>query len=224
MKASCILLTVFILISSCTGLPEIIIDENRSEPSIASLSCLDLFPEGKWQLMHNIQTITPDGRKGHLVGVIVLSSSPRNLKCVLMTIEGFVLFDAELDNGIKINRGVPPFNTDAFAKGIIDDIQLIFLRPLGTLKNSGHLENGSRICRYQMPDDSIIDAIIHSKKKWEINRYTKNGKRIRSIQASNIRHESGNAEHHLPKSLNLIAHGLFGYELNMELVEAIPLE
>lgn len=218
------ILACILLFSSCARLPEIVVDASSPQQSIATMACLDLFPEGKWQLVHNIQTITPDGRKGHLVGVIVLTSHTRKFTCVLMTIEGFVLFDAEFDKEVHINRGVPPFNSEAFAQGIVEDIQLLFLRPLGTLTASGKLSDGSRICRYGMPDGGIVDAIVHENGDWEINRYTEDQKRVRSVQASELLPVPGYKEVLFPTDIRLIAHGIMGYQLDMELVEAIPIE
>ena len=125
---------------------------------------------------------------------------------------------------MHVNRGVPPFNSEAFARGIIEDIQLLFLRPLGTLTASGKLSDGSRICRYGMPDGGIVDAIVHDSGDWEINRYTGGQKRVRSVQASELLPVPGHEKVLLPADIRLVAHGMLGYQLNMELVEAIPLE
>ena len=83
------------------------------------------------------------------MGVTVISPEERKIESVIMTIEGFVFLDAYYDQKVVINRGIPPFDSIDFARGMMDDIKLIFFKPEGGLIESGMSDDGSYLCRYK---------------------------------------------------------------------------
>ena len=75
-----------------------------------------------------------------------------------MTIEGFVLFDAEAGKTLTVHRAVPPFDKPAFAAGLAADIRLAFFAPGGEPAVWGRGEEGARICRYELPDGRMEEV------------------------------------------------------------------
>lgn len=222
MKPFIFLLSAFCLITACSSLPKID-SAGGSALSDPLRECRQLFPEGRWQFLHTIEATMPGGEKGMLMGVTIISSQAKTVQSVIMTIEGLVLFDARYDQRLVINRAVPPFDSQNFAQGLMKDIRLVFFEPRGPLIDSGILKNRKAVCRYQNPDEQIVDIIHRSNDSWEIRLYTKS---LRLSRTASIFFNKKQADPNLsgiPERLEIKAHGHPGYALVMRLLEAIPL-
>ncbi len=141
-----------------------------------------LYPDGDWQLLHSIEATLPGGKKGFLMGLTVISPSNRTARCVIMTLEGFVIFDALYDKKITVNRAIAPFDSEVFANGLIEDINLIFFKPSGSITTSGFLKSGAAVCRYQKPDGRLVDIISQGKHNWEIRQYLPDNRLARTVK------------------------------------------
>jgi len=128
-----------------------------------------------------------------------------------MTLEGLAVFEAEWDGQLKVNRAIAPFDSRLFARGLMDDIRLLFLRPTGAPLESGFMENGNSICRYRDPDEGIVDVVSEGKDRWEIRRYAGDLRLLRTVKMG-------------PGAIELNAHGSQAYKLNMNLLEAVRIE
>lgn len=209
------------LLFACAGPPSLAPLPEYTHAALA-LECRNVFPAGRWQLTHSIEATAPDGGKNVLMGVMILSSKTAGLSCALMTLEGFVLFEAVLEeNGLKINRAIPPFDSPALAHGMMADIQLIFLAPKGIRCEFGRLKNEEMVCRHHMPDGSILDMTVHADESWEINQYNNSMDLLRTVKATDM---TDSFQQRMPKTMKLKAHGFPGYEMTMHLIEALPLE
>jgi hypothetical protein len=186
-------------------------------------TCQRLFPNGKWQFVHSIEAVMPGGQKGLVMGVTVISSRDKTARSVLMTIEGLVVFDASHDQELVVNRSVAPFDQEGFAAGLISDIQLIFFMPQGPLVETGNDPNGASVCRYQNPDGRIVDLVIHGDRSWQIRQYSQQLRLTRTVTAFFSQENSAEEQAAMPDRLELTAHGVAGYNLIMDLVEAVPL-
>jgi hypothetical protein len=217
-----LLLCTFALLISCSSLPTVY-PIDGSALSLPPQKCGRMFPEGKWQFLHSIEATMPNGEKAVMMGLTVISSRARTARCVIMTIEGLVLFDAQYDRQVTINRGIPPFDSVDFAKGLMNDIELIFFRPQGSLIRSGTLRDGSSVCRYQNADGHVVDLITHSDDSWELKQYTKYFGLIRTVKASPGKTGGNFDSMGVPARLELRANSSPGYMLVMDLVEAVAL-
>jgi hypothetical protein len=157
------------------------------------------------------------------MGVTVISSRDKSAHCVLMTMEGLVVFDARYDQQLVINRAVAPFDNEDFAAGLIRDIQLIFFMPQGSLVETGKDPDESSVCRYQNRDGRIVDLVIDADHTWHIRQYTAQQRLSHTVDAIFTKKESDGDGPDFPDRLELRAHDDAGYTLIMELVEAIPL-
>ena len=217
------LLSVLGLILSCSGLPRVYPAENSADPLPGGI-CSGPFADGDWQLLHAIEATLPGGKKGFLMGLTVISSSNRTARVVIMTLEGFVLFDAFYDSQITVNRALAPFDSNAFANGLIEDINLIFFKPSGSITTSGFLKSGAAVCRYQKPDGRVVDIISRGAPNWEIRQYRPDNRLAQTVKMVSAK-KTNLADHRgISDKIELKAHGSPGYTLVMELVEAVPLD
>ena len=91
--------------------------------------CYAIFPAEPWESVHQIEA-TIRGGSSSLLGVTKGEPSERRLQSLLLTPEGFILFDAELsEDGIAVRKAVAPFDSPAFARGLMEDVALLFLPP-----------------------------------------------------------------------------------------------
>jgi hypothetical protein len=217
-----VLVGVLLFVISCASLPAMYRSNCPAALEIQA-KCRVPFPQGKWQFVHYIEATLPGGKKGFVMGITVISPVTETIDCVIMTLEGFVLFDARYDQGLITNRAIAPFDRIEFAKGLMDDIRLIFFKPDGPLIGSGILEDGSPVCRYQDFEGKTIDIITFPDNSWEIRQYGKDLRLARTVTASSPKKAGRSGQQVVPDRLELKVHGLLGYELSMNLVSAFSL-
>ena len=222
MKHILLLLSVLGLILSCSSLPQVYPAGNSADP-LPRLTCRGPFPDGDWQLLHSIEATLPGGKKGFLMGLTVISSSNRTVRCVIMTLEGFVVFDALYDKQITVKRAIAPFDSEDFANGLIEDINLIFFEPPGSTMTAGFLKSGQAVCRYQKPDGRMVDIINQEEHSWEIRLYLPDNRLVRTVKSMSTKEPDLADRKGILDRIELNAHGSAGYVLIMDLVEAIPL-
>ena len=215
MKTLLLSLMMIPVLFSCVGPP--MIYPSPDPATTAGIACDVPFPDGRWQFLHTIEARMPGGSKGVLMGVTVISSHTRSVRCVIMTIEGLVLFEAEYDRQLVVHRGIEPFDSPEFARGLMEDIRLIFFRPRGALIDIGSLKDGARICRFQDIEGWILDTIIYETGSWELRQYSNQQRLTRFVRAV----PSERSAAHFPRFLEITAHGNHEYQLTMTLVEAI---
>ena len=223
MKHILLLLSLWGLILSCSSLPQVYPAGDSADPQ-TDRACRGPFPDGDWQLLHSIEATLPGGKKGFLMGLTVISSSNRTARCVLMTLEGFVVFDALYDKQISIKRAIAPFDSELFANGLMEDINLIFFKPSGSIKTAGFLKSGAAVCRYQKPDGRLVDIINQGPPNWEIRQYHRDNRLAQTVKIMSAKMTHLADPKGISDKIELKAHGSPGYELVMELVEAVPLK
>ncbi len=205
---------------SCTGLPKLDPVNPSKIPEIYE-RCSDVFLEGKWQFIHLIEFTMPGNKKSFVMGITVISPKERKIESVIMTIEGFVFLDAYYDQKVVINRGIPPFDSIDFARGMMDDIKLIFFKPEGSLLESGMSSGGSHVCRYKNGDGSVIDVIANNGCDWKIRQYNPGGALTKTVKADQCKKVPGSPNKiGFPGKIELASHGINRYSLAFELKEA----
>ena len=224
MRSLCLLMCIGCMLISCSALPlPSLQPTDRASRVELPQTCRQLFPNGKWQFVHSIEAVMPGGQRGLVMGVTIISSRNKSAHCVLMTIEGLVVFDARYDQQLVINRAVAPFDHEGFAAGLISDIQLIFFMPEGPLVETGNDPNGASVCRYRNPDGRIIDLVIDADHTRHIRQYNAQERLSRTVDAFFTKQEPEGDGPDFPDRLELKAHDVAGYTLIMDLVDAVPL-
>ena len=162
----------------------------------------------------------PGGMNFAMMGLTVMSSRLRTSRSVIMTLEGFVVFDGEYDQQLIVYRALPPFDSPHFAGGLMDDIRLIFLEPDGPVIGFGEVANGSIVCRHATPDGDTVDIGLQRDAAWELRRYSPAQRLTRAVRVlPGARSNAG-----FPETLELAARGDQTYNLAMMHVEAVQIE
>lgn len=144
--------------------------------------CYAIFPGEPWESVHRIEATIRGGGSSSLLGVTKGEPSERRLQSLLLTPEGFILFDAELsEGGIAVRKAVAPFDSPAFARGLMEDVSLLFLPP--QLKPTAWAKetDGTMICNWEDRDDSHTEISGSMDSGWRILRQNKKGKVIKEI-------------------------------------------
>ncbi len=212
-------LTILAEMISCTGPPRLA-PVKHPLPVATDENCTAPFPDNRRQFVHSIQATMPKGEKAILIGITDLCPRSGEIHCVIMTLEGLVLFDAQYDHKIVINRGIPPFDSMDFARGLMNDIRLIFFPPDGRLIQAGISDNGSSVCRYERENGMIVDVISSHNGPWEIRQYNADLTLNRSVKAFPNSKGDKEGEESIPARLVLTAYGSPRYSLSLELIEA----
>jgi hypothetical protein len=220
MKLLRFILLILLLPVACAHLPEIRKAGDGSADRQAS-ECTGIFPQGEWQFAHTIQIFPPGGSKQTLMGIVKMSSRKRTFHCVMMTIEGLVLFEASYDGAIAIQRAVPPLDKPGLAEGMVQDILLVFFPPEAPRMAAGLSANQDWVCRYPSVDQGFQDIVLRPDHTWQIRRYSRRQRLLRTIAP--LAKEDVNPNR-LATRVELKAHGLGGYRLIMSLMEATPLD
>ncbi len=218
--AAAFLVVPLVLAAGCAPLPRL----DPAPPGRAaalSRSCDALFPEGKWRFIHTVRATLRGDRQSVMTGVTVIDSDARSIHGVMMTVEGLVVLDAVYADGrMTLNRGVPPFDSKSFARGMMADIRLIFFKPDGPPEAVGIDARGRPACRYDNgPDRTVFIAVDPETGNWTLRQYR--GRRLaRTLDARAGDPSTAGAGAPVPERLTLTAHGFpRSYTLNMTLLE-----
>lgn len=219
MKQLLILSVCLAAMTACARLPRID-PYPAGHPSTAAPACRDLFPHGRWQLYHAIEATLPGGDTQILTGATVLSSENRSIRWALMTVEGFVIFSGRWNGALTVDRAVPPFDRPGFAQGLVEDLKLLFFAPGDPLLATGHLERGDPVCRFGSAENTIDIALVEDGSRI-VRQYGPNHRLARSVVA-----DTPPSMVRGPFSGHLILkhHGIIGYQLELKLIEAIPID
>jgi len=210
-------LLIIIFLCSCKSLP-IIQPLDAVSAAHDKKSCSNLFPEGNWQFIHSIEATMPNKKKAFIIGITDISSASRKLDVVMMTIEGLVLFNAEYDHELKIKKAISPFDSKEFASGLVEDIKLIFFKPVGTIEKTGYLKDGSRVWRYRDEKGFVIDVEFKKENTCEIRKYNNYHKIIRLVKTSSIFKKEFKSKDGISQTIELIATGKSKYSLILDLI------
>ncbi len=207
----CIAMWMVCLVS-CSPLPVI---KPADQPVAVAQKCRRPFLDTPYRFVHTIKAALPGGGSGTVLGITVADPSSRGIHSAIMTIEGFVLFEARYDKKLVVSRALPPFNAEQFAEHMMDDIRFIFLAPEGRLLNAGVREDGSAICRYDGNQGAIVDVIVHGDDTWEIAKYRNRYEQQRIISAFSLRNG-------IPEIMELTGFESGNYSLRLRLISAEP--
>lgn len=211
-----ILAFMLLLMGACAQLPTIEPMEADRRPAI-EMDCRSHFPQGRWQLVHTIHARFYGGRQATFTGVVVLSTHAESIHCVLMTVEGMVLFEA-VDNrhSITVKRAFGPFENPEFAQGVMADIRFLFFMPEGGVVTAGITQDGTTTCRYQGQGRTIVDLMATRGGGWAMHQYDQQGKLLRRAIADAVNPQG------IASRMSIDAgRGRRAYHLSMDLVESI---
>ncbi len=179
--------------------------------------CYALFPSTPWESVHRIEAALGGGGSFTVLGVTKGEPSDRQLQSLLLTAEGFILFDAERKNsGITVQKAVAPFDSPAFAEGLMEDVALLFLPPQGKPTSWRKQPDGAMICNWEGPDDSHTEITGSMETGWQIRQRDKQGQVIKEVFLN------GPFVNGLASRMELRASKPASYRLSMTLVQPSP--
>jgi hypothetical protein len=178
--------------------------------------CYAIFPAEPWESVHRIEA-TIRGGSSSLLGVTKGEPSERRLQSLLLTPEGFILFEAERrESGITVRKAVAPFDSSAFARGLMEDVTLLFLPPQVKPTTWGKETDGKMICNWEGPHDSDTEITGSMDSGWRISRRDKKGRVIKEVVLN------GPFVNGLASRVELRAFKPASYRLRMTLVQPSP--
>jgi hypothetical protein len=179
--------------------------------------CCAIFPAEPWESVHKIEATIRGGGFSTLLGVTRGDPSERRLHSLLLTPEGFILFEAELRDGkIRTLKALTPFDSPAFTRGLMEDVALIFLCPRGKPVSWRIKGDGTRTCLWESPDGSRTEVKGSMELDWRILRQDDQGDGIREVSLK------GPFVQGLASHLELRAFQPAAYELRMTLLQTGP--
>jgi hypothetical protein len=179
--------------------------------------CYAIFPAGPWESVHKIEAAIGRGNSSSLLGVTKGEPSERRLQSVLLTPEGFILFDAELsEGGIAVRKAVAPFDSPAFGRGLMEDVSLLFLSPQVKPTTWGKETDGRMTCNWESPDESRTEITGSMDGGWRILRRDKRGNVIKKVVLN------GPFVNGLASRVELRAFKQASYTLRITLLQAFP--
>ena len=173
------LLGFFVLSIGCVSLPEKTLGPGSADDLPG---CYAIFPGEPWESVHRIEATIRGGGSSSLLGVTKGEPSERRLQSLLLTPEGFILFDAELsEGGIAVRKAVAPFNSPAFARGLMEDVSLLFLPPQVKPTAWAKETDGTMICNWEDRDESHTEISGSMDSGWRILRRDKYREVIKEV-------------------------------------------
>jgi len=207
-----LLLPLAVLMASCGSLPVIKpLDEAGTQQVIGQ--CARPFLNVPYRLVHAIEAGRPGGASATVLGVSLFDPQAGTLHSAILTLEGFVLFDARYEKEIKVNRALPPFDAPHFGANMMADVRLMLLAPEGRLLQAGRLAEGSAVCRYDGQQGRTLDVTVHPDETWEIVQYGEHHELLRQVKAFFVRNG-------IPERMALTGFMTVNYELRLKLISA----
>ncbi|MCX5912209.1 MAG: hypothetical protein NTV04_09785 [Deltaproteobacteria bacterium] len=209
-----LVLSVLTFSLGCARLPE----NSVSPGSSPDLSfCCAIFPAEPWESVHKIEATIRGGGFSTLLGVTRGDPSERRLHSLLLTPEGFILFEAELRDGkIRTLKALTPFDSPAFTRGLMEDVTLIFLCPQGKPASWRMKGDVTRTCLWEGPDGSRTEVKGSMELGWRILRQDNQGGVTREVSLN------GPFVQGLASHLELRAFQPAAYDLRMTLLQTGP--
>ncbi len=206
-------LGLLILSTGCAPLSKATLSQGSPEELPG---CYAAFPAEPWESVHRLEATIRGGFFSAL-GVTKGEPSKRRVQSLLLTPEGFILFDAERqENDMVVKKAVAPFDSPAFARGLMDDVALLFLPPQMKPRTWGKVSDGTMICEWEDLDGSHTEMTGSMARGWRIQRRNKRGEVIKEILLN------GPFVDGVASRIELRAFEPATYRLKMTLVQSSP--
>ena len=186
--------------------------------------CFDFFVKNDVQFIHSLNITLPTGENISVIGITSVFPASDSFESLLMTIEGLVAFHAKQTRDKRtVLRSIQSFSSPGIIDGLMRDIRLIFLRPDGNLIELGRDKSSDTVCRFQVNDKSLTDLVYSRDGDLKLINYDKNGQIRRTVTAIYSQKDLGNPGLIYPTNMKLMGHGMFGYSIEMRLLQTNPI-
>ncbi len=204
--------SVVCLVSACHAGPGALSPLLPPARAEAIEQCRTVFPRGEWKATHVVEARMPLGNEGSFIGVVAAGPGPDAFRSLLMTQEGFVLFDARYDAGrVEVLRALPPLDPEGFGRGMTGDVRLLLFPPAGDLVEVGRTSRGERACRWRKGRETV-----------EVTLTGDTGARLSRWDDGSLTREAVLSEidpRGFARRSKLETKGVVGYSLSLELLD-----
>ena len=219
-----ILVFLVFLAAGCAGLPEIRL-EGPVFQSRVKAGCRQVFADTPRQMVHSMTARMPNNETYQGISVTRVTPQSARIKCVIMSIQGLVLFSGQANGEIRVERAIGPFESEQFAKRLFADIRQVFLPPRGLMVAAGKNPDNHPVCRYFLDDGGFLDVVQVAANHAQIIEYSQDKKKRQSVSLTwdQMPEASGSSvKNGPPDKIVLRRHGAFGYRLELERIEQNP--
>jgi hypothetical protein len=208
------LLGFFILFIGCAPISE----TAQTPGSLEDLpGCYAIFPVEPWESVHKIEATIRGLGSYSLLGVTKGEPSERSLQSILLTPEGFVLFEAEFrEDDLSVRKAVAPFDSPAFARGLMEDVTLLFFPPQARPTTWKKKTDGTKVCQWEDPYGFRTEVKGSMDTGWRIKYKDRRGEVIKEVFLS------GPFVNGLASRIELNATQPASYQLRMTLIQPSP--
>ena len=210
-------LALLLFAGGCAGLPVLKPLDAALKPVVLE-ECRQPFLPVKYRLVHTLSALLPDGGTTTAIGVLAADPQTGSFRSVLMTLEGWVLFDVESRAIRTVHRAVPPFDSPDFARRMAQDIGLAFFAPGGEPALWGQEEKGFRGCRFAQPGGDVVDVLKGEGGVREIRLYGTGQELLKRVKIPFLERPG------LADELEIRGEGWPSYTLRLRLIEAEKIE
>jgi hypothetical protein len=174
--------------------------------------CRAVFPRGQWRATHVVEARMPLGNEGSFIGVVAAGPGSDAFRSLLMTQEGFVLFDARYRAGaVEVLRALPPLDPQGFGRGMTGDVRLLLFPPAGMLVEVGKTRDGRPACRWRKGKETVEVALAGAGKA-RLSRWD-DGSLVREAVLDQIDRRG------FARRARLETKGMVGYSLSLDLLD-----
>lgn len=163
-------LLIVVAAGACTA-PHALKPLDPALMSAVGARCQKPFLKTTHRLVHALEADLPDGKKGAGIGVLLADPRKRTFRSLLMTVEGWVLFDIEKGETLTVRKAIPPFDSPGFARRMEEDIALAFFPPGAAPLALGQGEDGATVCRFGSADGKGVDVLDRGGGAMEVRLY-----------------------------------------------------
>lgn len=182
--------------------------------------CHSIFTRRALQFVHSLQFSLPGSSNASVIGITNVFPRSRSLEIIMMTVEGLVLFHARhREDHTEVLKSIDVFKSDAFSRGLIGDIQLIFLEPDGSFIKSGVTEDRTTVCRFQDEKGEITDIYPDLNNGWEIRHFNARQQPTRTVSSRGEQWSKLDRKTKFPYRLTLESHRMVDYRITMTLLQ-----
>jgi len=122
------------------------------------MACPEAYVRQPFRAVHQIEMESARGGKNVFIGAVKAAPGEEALHAVLMSVEGMVLFEAELRKGnLRMISAFPPLNDPDFAGGLMGDVAFLLLKPAGSPEESGRDDQGFPACRWSSAAGGVTE-------------------------------------------------------------------
>lgn len=126
---------------------------------LQNAACPEIFPAHSFEAVQEIEIKSAASGKNKFIGAVKVDPASDVIHAVLMSTEGVVLLEAELNEAtLRVISVVPPLDKNYFVTNLMADVAFVMLKPKGEPSEKGLNEDGMACCRWRGDSGLLTEA------------------------------------------------------------------